>query len=136
MRAWPRAWRRGSASSGPTGRPARPRRRPPPRRRARHRLRRLAIRVMSRRAATALSILTAACLGLLARAAVHGGGGIAAPPGMVYFAGGRTRIGSDDGEPSERPPFDADVAPFLLDAHPVTVAEFRRFADATRYVTQ
>jgi sulfatase modifying factor 1 len=58
-----------------------------------------------------------------------------APPGMVYFAGGKTRIGSDTGEPSERPPFDAEVAPFLLDVHPVTVGEFARFA-ATGFRTQ
>jgi len=57
-------------------------------------------------------------------------------PGMVYFAGGRTRIGSDDGEPVERPVFSADVAPFLLDVHPVTVAEFGRFVETTGYVTQ
>jgi sulfatase modifying factor 1 len=55
---------------------------------------------------------------------------------MVSFAGGRTRIGSDDGEPIERPTFVADVAPFLLDVHPVTVAEFRRFVDTTGYETQ
>jgi sulfatase modifying factor 1 len=58
------------------------------------------------------------------------------PPGMVYFPGGDTRIGSEDGEPIERPTFVAHVAPFLLDVHPVTVAEFRRFVDATGYVTQ
>lgn len=57
------------------------------------------------------------------------------PPGMVYFAGGKTRIGSDAGEPAEQPPFDANVAPFLLDVHPVTVGEFARFS-ATGYVTQ
>lgn len=50
--------------------------------------------------------------------------------------GGRSRIGSIDGEPSEAPPFDVEVQPFFLDIHPVTVAEFRRFVDATRYVTQ
>jgi sulfatase modifying factor 1 len=55
---------------------------------------------------------------------------------MVYFAGGRTRIGSDEGEPAERPTFSVDVAPFALDVHPVTVAEFRRFVEATGYVTQ
>jgi len=55
---------------------------------------------------------------------------------MVYIAGGRTRIGSDDGGASERPTFYADVVPFLLDVHPVTVAEFRRFVDATGYTTQ
>ena len=62
--------------------------------------------------------------------------GPAAVPGMVSIAGGRTRIGSEDGQPSEAPPFFADVAPFLLDVHPVTVAEFRDFVTATRFVTQ
>ena len=61
---------------------------------------------------------------------------VAAPAGMAYVPGGRTRIGSDDGPPSERPAFDADVRAFFLDLHPVTVADFRRFADATHYATQ
>jgi sulfatase modifying factor 1 len=55
---------------------------------------------------------------------------------MVYIPGGRTRIGSEDGAPTERPTFYADVASFLLDIHPVTVADYRRFVDATGYVTQ
>jgi sulfatase modifying factor 1 len=58
------------------------------------------------------------------------------PPGMVALPGGRTHIGSDHGEAAERPPFDVDVAPFLLDVHPVTVAEFARFVAATGYRTQ
>jgi len=61
---------------------------------------------------------------------------VVAVPGMVAFAGGHTRIGSDGGPPSESPPFIADVKPFLLDVHPVTVGEFREFVAATRYVTQ
>ncbi len=63
-------------------------------------------------------------------------GTAATPPGMVAFAGGHTRIGSDGGPPSESPPFIADVKPFALDVHPVTVAEFRAFVAATHYVTQ
>ena len=89
---------------------------------------------MSRRAAAALAILTLLGVGLAA--GVLRARGKAGPPGMVYFPGGPTRIGSEDGEPSERPTFVADVAPFLLDVHPVTVAEFRRFVEATGYVTQ
>jgi len=58
------------------------------------------------------------------------------PAGMVRIPGGRSRIGSSDGEPSERPPFELDMQAFFLDVHPVTVAEFRRFADATGYATQ
>jgi sulfatase modifying factor 1 len=97
---------------------------------------------MSRRVSTALSVLMAACFALAAVAAVHAHrrgaapAGIAVPSGMLYIPGGRTRIGSEDGPPTERPTFYADVAPFLLDVHPVTVADFRRFADATGYVTQ
>jgi sulfatase modifying factor 1 len=90
---------------------------------------------VSRRTAATLAILTVAgALG--ARLATRRAAGVAVPPAMVYFAGGRTRIGSDDGEPAERPVFYADVAPFLLDVHPVTVAEFGRFVDATGYLTQ
>ena len=93
---------------------------------------------MSRRASSALAILTVVGLALAAGAGIHAGSRApaAAPAGMVYFAGGRTRIGSDDGPSAERPAFWADVAPFLLDVHPVTVADFRRFAEATGYVTQ
>jgi formylglycine-generating enzyme len=66
----------------------------------------------------------------------RGGDEVAAPPGMVYFRGGTTRIGSDAGEPSEQPTFDAHVAPFFLDVHPVTVREFARFVAQTGYTTQ
>ncbi|MGH7505513.1 MAG: formylglycine-generating enzyme family protein [Longimicrobiales bacterium] len=61
---------------------------------------------------------------------------IESPPGMVYVPGGTTRIGSDEGLPDEMPSFEADVDPFFLDAHPVTVAQFRVFVDATSYVTE
>ena len=50
---------------------------------------------------------------------------------MVYVPGGVTRIGSEQGPPEERPVFTATVQPFYLDVHPVTVAEFRRFVEAT-----
>ncbi len=61
---------------------------------------------------------------------------VGAPPGMVAFAGGRTRIGSESGEPIEQPPFWVDVRPFLLDVHPVTVADFRRFVTERHHVTE
>lgn len=59
---------------------------------------------------------------------------LAIPDGMVWVPGGRTRIG-DDAVPGEGPSFVADVRPFLMDAAPVTVAEFRRFVEATGHVT-
>lgn len=60
---------------------------------------------------------------------------IPAPPGMVHVPGGTTRIGADDGSPDERPAFVARVNPFFMDAHPVTVAAFRAFVEATGHVT-
>lgn len=61
---------------------------------------------------------------------------IAPPAGMVYVPGGVTRIGSEDGPPDERPMFRATVRPFFMDAHPVTVAQFRAFVHGTGYVTE
>lgn len=58
-----------------------------------------------------------------------------APAGMVYVPGGVTHIGANDGLPDERPVFRAEVAPYFMDVHPVTIAQFRGFAEATGYVT-
>ncbi len=62
--------------------------------------------------------------------------GVKVPPGMVYIPGGTTLIGSDQGFPMEKPQFEAEVAPFLMDTHPVTVAQFREFVEETGYQTQ
>jgi sulfatase modifying factor 1 len=55
---------------------------------------------------------------------------------MRSIPGGTTRIGSNQGLPRERPEFTAHIQSFLLDVHPVTVAQFRRFVEATGYRTQ
>ena len=62
--------------------------------------------------------------------------GVEVPEGMVYVPGGVARIGSEDGPPHERPVFEVWVEPFFMDVHPVTVAQFRAFVEATGYVTQ
>jgi formylglycine-generating enzyme required for sulfatase activity len=54
---------------------------------------------------------------------------------MVWIAGGAFRMGSDDHYPEERPVHRVRVEGFWIDRHPVTNAEFRRFVDATGYVT-
>ena len=59
--------------------------------------------------------------------------------GTVYVPGGTTTIGTladEGGIGDERPAFDTDVAPFLLDRSPVTVEAFRAFAVRTRFVTE
>ncbi|WP_046770720.1 formylglycine-generating enzyme family protein [Jiangella alkaliphila] len=54
---------------------------------------------------------------------------------MRWIAGGRFRMGSEDFFPEERPVHEVSVDGFWIDAHPVTNAEFSRFAHATHYVT-
>jgi sulfatase modifying factor 1 len=78
---------------------------------------------------------------------------IDAPAGTVYVPGGTTRIGITEktwrkvqrmSNPSARrlwgrrarPSFRTEVAPFFLETHPVTVAQFRSFVEATGYETQ
>lgn len=55
---------------------------------------------------------------------------------MVYVPGGFTLIGAEDGVEWEKPTFWAKVKPFLMDAHEVTVADFRKFMLATHYKTE
>ncbi len=56
--------------------------------------------------------------------------------GMIYVPSGFTQIGAVDGLPTEQPPFWVFVEAFLMDEHPVTVAEFRAFINATSYITE
>ncbi len=55
---------------------------------------------------------------------------------MVAVPGGNTQIGAEDGTALEKPLFWARIEPFFMDEHPVTVAEFRKFIQATAYQTQ
>jgi sulfatase modifying factor 1 len=72
---------------------------------------------------------------------------------MVFIPGGTTRIGVEreallaiaaqrpDGPRhmwgrASMPAFEAEVDPFFLDVHPVTVQQFRQFVEATGYETQ
>jgi sulfatase modifying factor 1 len=59
------------------------------------------------------------------------------PPGMVWVPGGEFLMGTDDAQadPAERPAHRVRVDGFWIDQTEVTNAEFRRFVDATGYVT-
>lgn len=54
---------------------------------------------------------------------------------MCWIPQGTFLMGSNDFYPEERPAHRVTVAGFWMDAHPVTVAEFRSFVEATAYVT-
>jgi len=54
---------------------------------------------------------------------------------LVDIPAGRFAMGSGDFYPEERPVHTATVGAFRIDAHPVTVREFRRFVKATGHVT-
>ncbi len=64
-------------------------------------------------------------------------GGAAPPPGMVWIEGGEFTMGTDSelGWPDEKPAHRVRVDGFWMDATEVTNAQFRRFVDATGYVT-
>ena len=56
-------------------------------------------------------------------------------PGMVWIPGGTFMMGSDKHYPEEAPAHEVTVDGFWMDIHTVTNEEFRRFVDATKYVT-
>ena len=54
---------------------------------------------------------------------------------MIELPGGTFRMGCERFYPEERPVQEVSVDGFLIDRHPVTVAEFRRFVKETGHVT-
>ena len=56
-------------------------------------------------------------------------------PGMVWIPAGTYRMGSDSHYPEEAPAHHVRVDGFWMDESPVTNAQFRRFVEATGYVT-
>ena len=56
--------------------------------------------------------------------------------GMVFFEGGTIQIGSNDGLPNEMPSFEKHITSFYLDKNLVSVADFRKFIEATGYKTE
>ena len=55
--------------------------------------------------------------------------------GMIHIPGGTFRMGSDKHYPEEAPVHRVTVDAFWIDRTPVTNHEFRKFVDATGYVT-
>lgn len=54
---------------------------------------------------------------------------------MIYFEGGEITIGTNEGELHEGPQFKTTIESFYMGAHLVTVKEFRKFIEATGYIT-
>ncbi|WP_341679242.1 formylglycine-generating enzyme family protein [Niveibacterium sp. SC-1] len=65
------------------------------------------------------------------------GDGINGPRSMAWIPGGEFLMGSDSkmAQPNEKPAHKVKVHAFWMDAHHVTNAEFRRFVQATGYLT-
>jgi len=65
------------------------------------------------------------------------GDGVTGPRGMVWVPGGTFLMGSSSTRalPSEGPAHRVQVSGFWMDSFDVTNADFRRFTEATRYVT-
>ena len=57
------------------------------------------------------------------------------PESMSWIPGGRFLMGSNSFYREERPVRPAFVEGFWMDIHPVTNGEFRKFVEATGYVT-
>src|SRR6266702_8158609 len=55
--------------------------------------------------------------------------------GMLYVPGGTYRMGSDRHYPEEAPVHRVTVDGFWMDRTPVTNRQFRKFVEATGYVT-
>ena len=55
--------------------------------------------------------------------------------GMVWISGGTFRMGSDRHYPEEAPAHRVTVDGFWIDRTPVTNRQFRKFVNATGYVT-
>ena len=81
-------------------------------------------------------VISMLCLLLLTNVSCHRESVGEVPEGMTWFEGGQITIGTLDGLPNEGPPFTADVDPFYMSIHPVTVAEYRNFVEDTGYLTE
>ncbi len=55
---------------------------------------------------------------------------------MIYFEGGTFEMGSNNGLPQESPAHNTSVKPFYINKTPVTVAQFRIFAESTNFKTE
>jgi len=57
------------------------------------------------------------------------------PPDMVLIPAGSFLMGSDDGEANEKPVHEVYVDAFYMDKYEVTVAQFKKFVEATGHKT-
>jgi formylglycine-generating enzyme required for sulfatase activity len=52
---------------------------------------------------------------------------------MVFVPGGIFIMGSEGGDPDERPAHEVEITPFYIDAHEVTNRQFKTFLEETRH---
>lgn len=56
--------------------------------------------------------------------------------GMVFIEGGEFMMGTDGGMRNEEPSHSVRVSPFYMDKYEVTVGEFEKFVNETKYATE
>ena len=57
------------------------------------------------------------------------------PAGMVLIPGGTYKMGSGEGQDMEKPVHEVEITSFYMDIYEVTIADFKKFVNATGYVT-
>ncbi len=57
------------------------------------------------------------------------------PSGMVLIPAGTFMMGASNGQEIEKPVHEVSLNAFYMDTHEVTLAQFRKFVEATNYVT-
>jgi len=55
---------------------------------------------------------------------------------MIYVEGGSYKMGSNSGKDNEKPPHIVNIKGFYIGKYEVTVGEFKKFVDATKYKTE
>lgn len=55
---------------------------------------------------------------------------------MIFFEGGKFKMGSENGLPNEQPIHEVTIKPFYIDKTPVTVGQFKAFIEATGHKTE
>lgn len=86
-------------------------------------------------AATIPILMVAGCVDARGSSNLSNGASKFELPALIQISGGQFIMGSDQGDPDERPPHSVEVAPFRLSAYEVTRSAYAHFVAATSRVS-